>query len=170
MTRKVYIAGAVRTAIGKFGGSLANVSPAEMGEIVVKEAIQRAGSKPEDVDFLYFGNVLQAGLGQNVARQALIRAGIPVEVPAITINVVCGSGLESVNHAARLIRNSEADVVIAGGVENMNAAPYILHNARYGYRMGDDKIIDTMEHDGLTDVYSGQHMGITAKNIVEDWS
>ncbi len=169
MTKKVYIAGAVRTAIGKFGGSLANVPAAEMGEIVVKEAIQRAGIKPEDVDFLYFGNVLQAGLGQNVARQALIRAGIPVEVPAITINVVCGSGLESVNHAARLIRNGEADVVIAGGVENMNAAPYILPNARYGYRMGDGKIIDTMVHDGLTDVFSGEHMGITAENIVEDW-
>ncbi|HQN69011.1 MAG TPA: beta-ketoacyl synthase N-terminal-like domain-containing protein, partial [Anaerolineaceae bacterium] len=133
MTRKVYIAGAVRTAIGKFGGSLADVPAAKLAEIVVKEAMQRAGIQPADVDIVYFGNVLQAGLGQNVARQAAIHSGMPVEVPAITVNVVCGSGLESVNMGARMIKYGEADIVVAGGVENMSAAPYLLPNARYGY-------------------------------------
>jgi len=169
MTRKVYIAGAVRTAIGKFGGSLADVPAAKLAEIVVKEAMQRAGIQPADVDIVYFGNVLQAGLGQNVARQAAIHSGMPVEVPAITVNVVCGSGLESVNMGARMIKYGEADIVVAGGVENMSAAPYLLPNARYGYRMGDGKIIDSMVHDGLTDIFSGTHMGITAENIVEQW-
>lgn len=169
MTRKVYIAGAVRTAIGKFGGALADVPAAKLGEIVVKEAIQRAGIKASDVDHVYFGNVLQAGLGQNVARQVAINSGMPVEVPAVTINVVCGSGLESINIAGRMIKHGDADVVVAGGVENMSAAPFLLPNGRYGYRMGDGRIIDSMTHDGLTDIFSGHHMGITAENIVDEW-
>ena len=169
MSRKVYIAGAVRTAMGRFGGSLADVPAPQLAEIVVREAMNRAGVKPEQVDFVYFGQVLQAGVGQNVARQAVIRSGMPVHVPAVTVNVVCGSGLESVNLAARMIRSGEADIVVAGGVENMSAAPYLLKQGRYGYRMGDGKIVDSMTADGLTDIFSGDHMGITAENIVEQW-
>lgn len=169
MTRRVFITGAVRTAIGTMGGSLKDTPAVKLGEIVVREAINRAGIKPEDVDMTYFGNVIQAGQGQNVARQVSVNAGIPVEKPALTINIVCGSGLESVNLAARLVRSGEADVVVAGGTENMSLAPYLLTKGRYGYRMGDAKIVDSMTNDALTDVFNHYHMGITAENVVEKY-
>ena len=167
--KNVVIASACRTAIGKMGGSLANTPAADLGAIAIKEALNRAGVKPEQVDQVYMGCVLQAGLGQNVARQAAIKAGLPVEVPAITINVLCGSGLDSVNEAARMIMCGDADIVVAGGTENMSLAPYILQNARYGYRLGDGKLIDSMTHDGLTDAFNNYHMGITAENVAEQW-
>jgi len=168
--KNVVIASACRTAIGKMGGTLANTPAADLGAIVIKEALIRAGVKPEQVDQVYMGCVLQAGLGQNVARQASIKAGLPVEVPAITINVLCGSGLDSVNEAARMIAFGDADIVVAGGTENMSLAPYVLQNARYGYRLGDGKLIDTMTHDGLTDAFNNYHMGITAENVAEQWN
>lgn len=167
--KKVVIASACRTAIGKMNGSLAGIPAADLGAIVIKDALARAGVKPEQVDQVYMGCVLQAGLGQNVARQASIKAGLPVEVPAITINVLCGSGLDSVNEAARMIMCGDADIIVAGGMENMSAAPYLLDNARYGYRMGDGKLIDSMIHDGLTDAFNNYHMGVTAENIAEKW-
>lgn len=167
--KRVVIASACRTAIGKMGGALSTTPASELGAIVIKEAINRAGLKPEQVDQVYMGCVLQAGLGQNVARQASIKAGLPVEVPAITINVLCGSGLDSVNEAARMIECGDADIIVAGGVENMSLAPYVLQNARYGYRLGDGKLIDTMTHDGLTDAFNNYHMGITAENVAEQW-
>lgn len=170
MNKKVVIAGAVRTAMGKMGGSLSNVPSAKLGEIVIREALNRAKVKPEDVDMVYMGCVLQAGLGQNVARQASVNAGIPVEVPALTLNVVCGSGLEAVNTAARMIQQGDADIVVAGGVENMSAAPYVLNKARYGYRMGNATMVDTMVNDALTDAFNQYHMGITAENVAERWN
>ncbi len=170
MNQKVIIAGSCRTAIGKMGGMLSTVPVAKLGEVVVREAVRRAGIQPTDVDMVYMGCVLQAAQGQNVARQAAVNAGIPVESPAITINVVCGSGLEAVNMAARMILLGEADVVVAGGMENMSAAAYALPQARAGYRLGDGKLIDTMVNDGLTDVFSQLHMGITAENIAEQWN
>ncbi|HOT53779.1 MAG TPA: beta-ketoacyl synthase N-terminal-like domain-containing protein, partial [Anaerolineaceae bacterium] len=148
---------------------LATVPVAKLGEIVIRESIQRAGIQPGDVDMVYMGCVLQAAQGQNVARQAAVNAGIPVESPAITINVVCGSGLEAVNMAARMILLGEADVVVAGGMENMSAAAYALPQARAGYRLGDGKLVDTMVNDGLTDAFSQLHMGITAENVAEQW-
>ena len=169
MKRNVVIVSACRTAIGKMGGSLANVPVADLGTVVIKEAIKRAGIKPEDVDRVYMGCVLQAAQGQNVARQAALNAGLPVEVPALTLNVLCGSGLECVNQAAMMIENGDAEVVIAGGMENMSSAPYALKNARYGYRMGDGKLIDTMISDALTDAFNNYHMGITAENVAEQW-
>ena len=169
MKRNVVIASACRTAIGKMGGSLANVPVADLGTVVIKEAIKRAGIKPEDVDRVYMGCVLQAAQGQNVARQAALNAGLPVEVPALTLNVLCGSGLECVNQAAMMIENGDAEIVIAGGMENMSSAPYALKNARYGYRMGDGKLIDTMISDALTDAFNNYHMGITAENVAEQW-
>lgn len=170
MNQKVIIAGSCRTAIGKMGGMLSTIPVAKLGEVVVREAVRRAGIQPTDVDMVYMGCVLQAAQGQNVARQAAVNAGIPVESPAITINVVCGSGLEAVNMAARMILLGEADVVVAGGMENMSAAAYALPQARAGYRLGDGKLIDTMVNDGLTDVFSQLHMGITAENIAEQWN
>lgn len=167
--REVVIASAVRTAVGTFGGSLKDVSATDLGALVIKEAINRAGIKPEDVDEIYMGNVIQAGLGQNVARQAAVKAGIPVEKPAITLNMVCGSGLRTVSLAAQLIMLGDDDVVVAGGTESMSQAPYLLHGARWGQRMGDGKIVDAMVHDALTDAFSGTHMGITAENIAEQW-
>jgi acetyl-CoA C-acetyltransferase len=169
MAKEIVLAGACRTAIGKFQGSLAAVHPAELGAVVIKEAIARAGIKPGDVDEVLFGNVIQAGLGQNVARQAMIKAGIPQEVPASTINNVCGSGLKCVNMAAALILAGEADVVIAGGVENMTMAPYSIPAGRGGFRMGDNKVIDLMVYDALTDAFKGYHMGITAENVAEKY-
>jgi acetyl-CoA C-acetyltransferase len=167
--RDVVIASAVRTAVGAFGGSLKDVSAVDLGALVIKEAVKRAGIKPEDVDEVYMGNVIQAGLGQNVARQASVKAGIPVEKPALTINMVCGSGLRSVSLAAQLIMLGDDDVVVAGGTENMSQGPYVLQGARWGQRMGDGKMIDAMVHDGLTDAFSGTHMGITAENVAEQW-
>ena len=171
---KVIIASACRTAIGKFGGTLANTSAAELGAIVIKEAINRAGIAPDAVDQVYMGCVIQAGLGQNVARQSSIKAGIPVKTPAITLNVVCGSGLEAVNTGARLIAMGEADVVVAGGTENMDMAPFAMMKGRYGYRMGypmgKSELVDTMVNDALWDVFGNVHMGITAENICEQWN
>lgn len=167
--RKVVIAGACRTAIGKMGGALANTPVVDLGTIVIKEALNRAGVKPEQVDQVYMGCVLQAGSGQNVARQASVNAGLPVEVPAVTVNVLCGSGLDSVNEAARMIETGDADVVVAGGMESMSTAPYLVPHARFGYRMGDATLVDSMICDGLTDAFNNYHMGITAENVAEQW-
>lgn len=169
MAKKVVLAGACRTAIGSMGGSLSTVAPQEMGAIVIKEALNRAGVKPEQVDHVYMGCVIQAGLGQNVARQASIKAGLPVETPAVTVNVVCGSGLNCVNMAAQMIMSGEADIVVAGGTENMSLAPYLLKNARYGYRMNNGQLIDSMVNDSLWDAFNDYHMGITAENVAEQW-
>lgn len=169
MVRKVVLAGACRTAIGVMGGQFANTSAVELGTIVIKEALKRAGVAPDQVDEVYMGNVIQAGNGQNPARQAAVYAGIPNEVPATTINVLCGSGLHCVNLAAKLIAAGDADIIVAGGMENMTMAPYMLRNGRYGYRMGNATIEDAMIKDGLTDAFNNYHMGITAENICEQW-
>ena len=169
MAKKVVLAGACRTAIGTMGGTLSTTPAAELGAIVIKEALNRAGVKPEDVDQVYMGCVIQAGQGQNVARQASIKAGLPIETPAVTINVVCGSGLNCVNMAAEMIAAGDADIVVAGGMENMSMAPYAVMQGRYGYRMNDGKLVDTMVHDALWDAFNDYHMGITAENICEKW-
>lgn len=169
MAKKVVLAGACRTAMGSMGGTLSTTPAADLGAIVIKEALQRAKVAPEQVDMVYMGCVIQAGLGQNVARQASIHAGIPVEVPAVTINVVCASGLNSVNMAAQMILAGDADIVVAGGMENMSMAPYALKNARYGYRMGNAPMVDTMVNDALWDAFNDYHMGITAENVAEKW-
>lgn len=169
MARKVVLAGACRTAIGTMGGTLSNTSAPDLGTVVIKEALKRAGVAPEMVDEVYMGCVIQAGLGQNPARQAAVNAGIPVEVPATTINVLCGSGLHCVNLAAKLIANGEADIIVAGGMENMSKAPYLLYNARFGYRMGAAMMDDALLRDALHDAFGGYHMGITAENIAEEW-
>ncbi len=169
MARKVVLAGACRTAIGTMGGSLSTTPAPELGAIVIKEALNRAGVKPEAVDQVYMGCVIQAGLGQNVARQASIKAGLPNEVPAVTINVVCGSGLNCVNLAAQMIVAGEADIVVAGGMENMSMAPYAVMQGRYGYRMNDGKLVDTMIKDALWDAFNDYHMIKTADNICEQW-
>ena len=166
---KIVLAGACRTALGGMGGALSEVPAAQLGSIVIKEALNRAGVKPEMVDQVYMGCVLQAGLGQNVARQCSINAGLPITTPAVTVNVVCGSGLESINMAARLIASGDADIVVAGGVENMSMAPYALKQARYGYRLGDSTMVDTMVNDALTDAFNHYHMGVTAENIASQW-
>ncbi|PRR83155.1 acetyl-CoA C-acetyltransferase [Clostridium vincentii] len=168
--REVVIVSAVRTALGTFGGSLKDVSAVDLGALVIKEAINRAGIKPESVEEVIFGNVIQAGLGQNVARQATLKAGLPDEVPALTINKVCGSGLRAVALAAQIIKAGDADVVIAGGTENMSRAPYVLDEARWGQRMGDKKIVDTMIKDALWDAFNDYHMGVTAENIAKKWN
>ncbi len=167
--KNVVIASAVRTPIGKFGGTLKSVSAIELGSIVIKEALKRANVKPEDVDEVIMGNVLQAGLGQNSTRQSAVVAGIPVEVPSFTINKVCGSGLRAVSLATQLIKLGDDDIVVAGGTENMSAAPYLLEKARWGQRMGDGKIVDEMIRDGLWESFNDYHMGITAENIAEQW-
>lgn len=169
MSKEIVLVGACRTAIGKMGGALANTPAEQLGAVVMKEAINRAGIKPSDIDEVLFGNVLTAGMGQSPARQAAIHAGIPVEVPALTINNVCGSGLKTINMAAALIMAGEADVVMAGGMENMSMAPYVLDKARFGYRMGNSKIIDTMVNDALWDAFNNYHMGITAENVAEKY-
>lgn len=168
--REVVIVSAVRTPIGSFGGSLKDVSAVQLGAIAAKEAMARANVKPEMIEEVIFGNVLQAGLGQNVARQVSIEAGIPVEVPSMTINKVCGSGLKTVSLAAQAVMLGEADVVLAGGTENMSMSPYVIPKARWGHRMGDGTIVDYMVHDGLWDIFNNYHMGITAENIAEKWS
>ena len=169
MARKVVLAGACRTAIGTMGGTLSNTPAPDLGTVVIKEALKRAGVAPEMVDEVYMGCVIQAGLGQNPARQAAVNAGIPVEVPATTIKVLCGSGLHCVNLAAKLIANGEADIIVAGGMENMSKAPYLLYNARFGYRMGAAMMDDALLRDALHDAFGGYHMGITAENIAEEW-
>ena len=168
--REVVIVSAVRTPIGSFGGSLKDVSAVKLGSIAAKEALDRANVKPEMVDEVIFGNVLQAGIGQNLARQVSIAIGVPIEVPSMTINKVCGSGLKTVQLAAQAIMCGQADVVLAGGSENMSQAPYIIPKARWGLRMGDGVIVDTMVADGLTDIFNNYHMGITAENIAEQWN
>lgn len=167
--REVVIVSAVRTAIGSFGGSLKDIPAAELGSIVIKEAINRAGIKPELVEEVVMGNVIQAGQGQNVARQAAVKAGLPVGVPAMTINKVCGSGLRCVALAAQMIKAGDCDVVIAGGMENMSLAPYAMPGARWGQRMGDGKMVDTMIKDALWDAFNDYHMGVTAENIAKEW-
>jgi len=167
--KEVVIASAVRTPIGSYGGSLKDIKPQDMGAHVIREALKKAGVSPEMVDEVVFGCVLQAGLGQGVARQASINAGIPKEVPAWTLNMICGSGLKTVSTATTMIKSGEADIVIAGGTENMSMAPYLLPNARWGQRMGDGKMVDIMVHDGLTEAFNGYHMGMTAENIVDQW-
>ena len=166
MAQKVVLAGACRTAIGKMGGALSNVPAAELGSIVIKEALNRAGVKPEQVDEVLMGCVIQAGLGQNVARQASIKA----EVPAVTINVVCGSGLNCVNMAAEMIKSGDADIVVAGGMENMSLAPYALPKARFGYRMNNGTLVDCMVNDALWDAFNDYHMIQTADNVAKQWN
>ena len=170
MTKKVVLAGACRTAIGKMGGALSNTPAADLGAIVIKEALNRAGVKPEQVDEVLMGCVIQAAQGQNVARQASIKAGLPIEVPAVTLNVVCGSGLNCVNQAAAMIKAGQADIVVAGGMENMSMAPYAMTKARFGYRMNNATIVDTMVNDALTDAFNHYHMMITAENICDRWN
>ena len=169
MSRKVVLAGGCRTAIGVMCGALSTVPAADLGTIVIKEAMNRAGITPDMVDEVYMGCVIQAGQGQNVARQAAVNAGIPVEVPATTINVLCGSGLHCVNLAAKLIASGDADIIIAGGTENMSRAPYLIQQGRFGYRMGNAPLEDSLLKDALTDAFHGYHMGMTAENICEQW-
>ena len=167
--KEVYIVNCCRTAVGSFGGSLKDVPATELGAIVVKEALNRAGVKPEQVDELMFGCVLTGGLGQNVARQVGVKAGLPYSVPAYTVGMVCGSGMKSVIEGARAILCGDAEVIVAGGTENMSAAPFALPNERWGARMGDKKVVDTMIKDGLWDAYNNYHMGTTAENICDVW-
>lgn len=165
----IVIVSAARTAVGKFGGSLAKVAAPDLGAIVIDEVLKRAKLKGEDVSEVIMGQVLTAGSGQNVARQASIKAGLPAMVPAMTINKVCGSGLKAVMLAANAISAGDADIVVAGGQENMSAAPHVLPGSRDGFRMGDAKLIDTMIVDGLWDVYNQYHMGITAENVAKEY-
>lgn len=167
--RDVVIVSAVRTPVGSFCGALGKMAAADLGAIVIKEAINRAGIKPEQVDEVIMGNVIQAGLGQNPARQASMNAGIPMEVPSWTLNKVCGSGLKTIVCAAQAIMTGDADIVVAGGMESMSLAPYVLNKARTGLRMGNDTIVDSMINDALTDAFDKIHMGITAENIAEQF-
>ena len=168
MAKKVVLAGACRTAIGTMGGALSTTPAPVLGSIVIKEALERAGVPADQVDHVYMGCVIQAGLGQNVARQASIKAGLPIETPAVTVNVVCGSGLNCVNMAAQMIQAGDADIVVAGGMENMSMAPYAAMNARFGYRMNNGKLVDTMVNDALWDAFNDYHMIQTADNICKD--
>jgi len=167
--REVVLAGVCRTAVGNFGGTLKDIPAADLGALVIKEALNRAGVAPDQVDEVLMGCVIQAGLGQNVARLATLKAGLPHTVPAQTINIVCGSGLNSVNMAALAVASGQADVMVAGGMENMSAAPYAIPKARYGYRMGNGVLMDTMINDALTDVMLNIHMGVTAENVAEKY-
>ena len=163
--REVVIASGVRTAVGKFGGSLKDISPVQLGSVVLKAALQKAGIGAGEVNEVIMGNVLAAGHGQNIARQAAVAAGIPVEVSSYCVNKVCGSGLKSVILAAQAIMLDDADTVLAGGIESMSTAPYVLKKARWGARMGNDELVDIMVHDGLWDIFNNYHMGITAENV-----
>lgn len=165
--KEVVILSAVRTPIGSLGGTLKNVSAVELGSIVAKEAIKRANIESHMIDEVLIGNVLSAGLGQNVARQVAINSGIPVEVPSLAINKVCGSGLRAVSMAAQFIALGDCDVVLAGGCESMSNAPYLINKGRYGYGLGDNKLVDSLVNDGLTDAFNDYHMGITAENLAE---
>ncbi|GAA3349995.1 acetyl-CoA C-acetyltransferase [Deinococcus persicinus] len=169
MINEVVIVSAVRTAIGSFQGTLKDVPAVTLGSIVIKDALARAGVAGEQVDEVIMGNVLSAGLGQNPARQAAIKAGLPHEVSALTINKVCGSGLKAVHLATQAILAGDADIIVAGGFENMSQAPYVLKNAREGFRMGDQKVVDTMIHDGLWCAFNDYHMGITAENLCDKY-
>ena len=167
--KEVVIVGAKRTAIGSYGGSLKNVPAKELGAIAIKGAIEQAGIKPEDVEEVIMGDVLQGGLGQNVARQMSLGAGLPIETPAMTINKVCGSGLRAVELAAQIIKAGDADIIVAGGAENMSMSGYVLPNMRWGARMFNTPAVDMMVNDGLWDVYNNYHMGITAENVAEQY-
>ena len=167
--KELYVVNCCRTAVGSFGGSLKNTPAAQLGSIVVKEALKRANVAPENVDELMFGCILTAGLGQNVARQVGVGAGLPYSVPAYTVGMVCGSGMKSVIEAGRAILAGDADIVVCGGTENMSAAPYAAPDARWGARMGDKKLVDTMIKDGLWDAFNNYHMGTTAENICDVW-
>ncbi len=167
--REVVIVGAARTAIGKFGGTLKNVPTRTLGAVCIEEALKRAGVEKDQVDEVIMGCVLQGGLGQNVARQMMLDAGLPVEVPCFTINKVCGSGLRAVELAAQIIKAGHADIIVAGGAENMSSAPYVMPAARWGARMFDAKMTDMMVNDGLWDVFNNYHMGMTAENVAEQW-
>ena len=167
--KELYVASCCRTAVGAFQGSLSNTPAAELGAVVVKAALERAGLKPENVDELMFGCILTAAQGQNVARQVGVKAGLPYSVPAYTVGMVCGSGMKSVIEGARAILAGDADIIVAGGTENMSAAPYALPDERWGARMGDKKVVDTMIRDGLWDAYNNYHMGTTAENICDVW-
>lgn len=168
--RDVVIVSAVRTAIGGYGKTLKDVPAVELGAIVIKEAVKRAHIKPEEINEVIFGNVLQAGLVQNPARQAAVKAGLPVEIPAFTINKVCGSGLRSISLAAQIIKAGDADTIVVGGMENMSSAPFLLNNARWGRRMGHGELVDEMIKDGLWDAFNDYHMGVTAENVAEKWN
>lgn len=168
--KEVVIASAARTPIGSFGGSLAGLSAVELGTIAAREAISRAGIDLALIDDVIVGNILSAGLGQNVARQISVYAGVPETVTAMTINKLCGSGLRAVSMAAQFIMLGDADIILAGGTESMSNAPYLLPKGRFGYRMGDGKIIDSMVHDGLTETFNNYHMGMTAENIAKRWN
>ena len=168
--KKALIFGAVRTPIGNFGGSLKNIPAIELGSIVITESLVRAGVDPEDVDEVIMGNVLQAGLGINTARQAALHAGIPKETPSYTVNKVCGSGLKAVTLAAQAIAAGDVEIVVAGGMENMSRAPFILNDARWGYRLGNGDLVDCAIQDGLWDCFNDYHMGITAENLAEKYS
>lgn len=170
MAREVVLVGACRTPVGTFGGALKDEPAVQLGRIVMEEALKRSGLSGDVLDEVIFGCVLQAAQGQNVARQAAIRAGIPKEVPALTINKVCGSGLRAISLAAQIIRAGDADAILAGGMENMSAAPYALDKARYGYRMNNGTVIDCMIKDGLWEAFNNYHMGITAENVAEQWN
>ena len=167
--REVYVVNCCRTAVGSFGGSLKDVPAVELGAVTVKEALNRAGIAPENVDEVMFGCILSAGLGQNPARQVALKAGLPIEVPAYTVSMVCGSGMKSVIEAGRAIAAGDAEIIVAGGTENMSSAPYTVPAARWGARMGNNKIVDTMVNDGLWDAYNNYHMGTTAENICEQY-
>ena len=167
--KEIYVVNCCRTAVGSFGGSLKDTPAADLGAVVVKEALNRAGVKPEQVDELMFGCILTAAQGQNPARQVGVKAGLPYSVPAYTVGMVCGSGMKSVIEGARAILAGDADIIVAGGTENMSAAPFALPNERWGARMGDKKVVDTMIRDGLWDAYNNYHMGTTAENICDVW-
>lgn len=168
--RKIYIAEAVRTAVGKFQGTLTNISSVELGKTVIKGLVERSGIRPEDIDEVIMGSICTAGMGQNVARQMELAAGIPNDKTAVTLNMVCGSGMRAIAMAAQEIKCGDAEIIAAGGSENMTAAPYLLKKARGGYRMGNGEIIDTMVNDGLWDVFNNCHMGITAENLSEKYN
>ena len=168
--KDVVIVSAVRTAIGTFGGSLKDVPAVDLGALVIKEAVNRAGIKTELVEEVIMGNVIQAGLGQNTARQAAVKSGLPEEIPAMTINKVCGSGLRAVSLAAQMIKAGDADCVVAGGMESMSNAPYAIKEMRWGHKMNATKTVDTMINDALWDAFNDYHMGVTAENIAEKWN
>ncbi len=168
--KDIYVVNCCRTAVGNFGGSLKDTPASDLGAIVIKEVLNRGGIKPEQVDEVMFGCILTAGLGQNVARQASLKAGVPFEIPAYTVGMVCGSGMKSVIEAARTILAGDADIIVAGGTENMSSAPYTIPSARWGNRMGPGKMVDTMIYDALSDAFNNYHMGITAENICDQWS
>lgn len=167
--KEVVIVSACRTAVGKYGGAFKNVPAVDLGAVVIEEAVKRAGISKDIIDEVLMGNVLQAGLGQNPARQAMIKAGLPVKIPALTVNKVCGSGLRTVSMAAQFIKAGDADCIVAGGMENMSAAPYTIPNARWGYRMGNGQLVDVMIKDGLWDAFNDYHMGVTAENVAKQF-